>query len=169
MPTRKSNVPANPAARMFAANQRINQFLIEHLDPAAWRAKPPGNVRTIAAIFTHMHNVRAKWIRLTVPQAKVLAQLNRAHCTPQQVCKAMAESGARCEEMLAEVDAGRIRQFVRDGWAKPWPASPALLTEMLSYMLAHEVHHRGQVQYWPPTRLPASESRHLKYVELGKT
>ena len=48
-------------------------------------AKPPGDVRTIAAIFTHMHNVRAKWIRLTAPQSKVLAQLNRAHCTPQQV------------------------------------------------------------------------------------
>ena len=35
MPTRKSNVPANPAARIFAANERLNQFLIEHLDPAA--------------------------------------------------------------------------------------------------------------------------------------
>ena len=45
---------------MFAANDRMNQVLIEHLDPAAWRAKPPGNVRTIAAIFTHMHNVRAE-------------------------------------------------------------------------------------------------------------
>jgi len=41
----------------------MNQILIEHLDPAAWRAKPPGKnkVRSIAAIFTHMHNVRTKW------------------------------------------------------------------------------------------------------------
>jgi hypothetical protein len=30
------------AARMFAANDRMNQILIEHLDPGAWRAKPPG-------------------------------------------------------------------------------------------------------------------------------
>ncbi|HEX9270854.1 MAG TPA: damage-inducible protein DinB, partial [Candidatus Binatia bacterium] len=43
------------AVQIFAANDRINQILIEHLDPAAWRAKPPGKnkVRTIAAIFTH--------------------------------------------------------------------------------------------------------------------
>jgi len=41
----------------------MNQILIEHLDPTAWRAKPPGKVRTIAAIFTHMHNVRSKWVR----------------------------------------------------------------------------------------------------------
>jgi uncharacterized damage-inducible protein DinB len=50
--------------RIFAVNDRINQLLIEQLDPAAWNAKPPGNVRTIAAIFTHMHNVRCKWVRL---------------------------------------------------------------------------------------------------------
>ena len=52
------------AVRIFAANDRMNQVLIEHLDPAAWTAKPPGKARTIAAIFTHMHNVRCKWVRL---------------------------------------------------------------------------------------------------------
>src|SRR6266851_6896038 len=72
------------AVQIFAANDRINQILIEHLDPAAWRARPHGKSRTIAAIFTHMHNVRSKWVRLTAPHLKVPAQLNRAHCTPQQ-------------------------------------------------------------------------------------
>jgi len=137
--------PAQTAPRIFAANERINQLLIEHLDPAVWTAKPPGNVRTIAAIFTHMHNVRAKWIRLTAPHLKIPAQLYRTHCTPQQARKALVESATRCEEMLADVAAERIQQFVRDGWAKPWPAGPTLLIEMLSYMLAHEAHHRGQV------------------------
>jgi hypothetical protein len=46
------------SVRIFVANDRMNQVLIEHLDPAAWGAKPPGNTRTIAAIFTHMQNVR---------------------------------------------------------------------------------------------------------------
>jgi len=80
------------AARIFAANDRINQILIEHLEPAAWRAKPPGKTRTIAAIFTHMHNVRSKWVRLTAPHLKVPLQLNRAHCTPQQAREGLAES-----------------------------------------------------------------------------
>ena len=48
------------AVQIFAANERMNQMLIEHLDPAAWRAKPSGKVRSIAAIFTHMHNVRCR-------------------------------------------------------------------------------------------------------------
>jgi uncharacterized damage-inducible protein DinB len=139
------------AVRIFGANERMNQMLIEHLDPAAWRAKPAGesrsgiqsNVRSIAAIFTHMHNVRCKWVRLTAPHLKVPAQLNRAQCTPQQARAGLAESAARCEEMLAEAlgGEGRVEKFRRDGWARPWPVG----VEMLCYMLAHEAHHRGQV------------------------
>ena len=132
------------AVRSFAVNERINQMLIERLDPAAWRAKPPGKVRTIAAIFTHMHNVRTKWIRLTVPHLKVPAQLNRARCTPRRARAGLAESAARCEEMLAEAlgdGGGRVEKFRRDGWARPWPVG----AEMLCYMIAHEAHHRGQV------------------------
>jgi uncharacterized damage-inducible protein DinB len=122
----------------------MNQLVIEHLDPIAWKAKPPGKVRTIAAIFTHMHNVRAKWIRLTAPHLQVPAQLNRAQATPRQVRAGLAESAARCAEMLAEAlgdGEGRVETFRRDGWARPWPVGP----EMLCYMLSHEAHHRGQV------------------------
>jgi uncharacterized damage-inducible protein DinB len=132
------------AAQIFAANDRMNQHLIEHLDPAAWKAKPPGNTRTIAAIFTHTHNVRCKWIRLTAPHLKVPPQLNRTHCTPKQARAALAESALRCTELLAEALGDkntRVKKFHRDGWAKPWPVGP----EMLCYMLAHEAHHRGQV------------------------
>jgi len=146
------------ALRIFAANERMNQILIERLDPAVWTAKlttakPPtakpasragGNVRTIAAIFTHMHNVRTKWVRLTAPHLKVPAQLDRAHCTPQQARAGLAESAARCAEMLSEAlggGEGRIDKFRRDGWGQRWPVGP----EMLCYMLAHEAHHRGQV------------------------
>jgi uncharacterized damage-inducible protein DinB len=137
------------AVKSFAANDRMNQILIEHLDPAAWRAKPPSTTRnttprTIAAIFTHMHNVRCKWVRLTAPHLKIPTQLNRAHCTPRQAREGLAESAARCAEMLAEAlggGGGRVEKFCRDGWAKPWPVGP----EMLCYMLSHEAHHRGQV------------------------
>jgi uncharacterized damage-inducible protein DinB len=131
------------AAQIFAANDRLNQMLIENLDPAAWNAKPPGKVRPIAAIFTHMHNVRTKWVRLTAPHLKVPRQLSRTNCTPRQAQAGLAESAALCVEMLAEAlgEGSRVMTFLRDGWARPWPAGP----EMLCYMLAHEAHHRGQV------------------------
>jgi len=144
--------PARTALQTFAANDRINQLLIEHLHPEIWTAKPPGTprTRTIAAIFTHMHNVRCKWVRLTAPHLKIPTQLNRTHCTPQQARAALAESAARCAEMLAEALGGskagsknetRVTNFRRDAWARPWPAG----VEMLCYMLSHEAHHRGQV------------------------
>lgn len=136
--------PGRAAERIFAANERMNQMIIEHLDPAAWNAKPPGKARSIAAIFTHVHNVRTKWVRLTAPHLKVPRQLHRAHCTPKQARAGLTQSAASCEKMLAEAlggNGGRIKKFVRDGWARPWPVGP----EMLCYMISHEAHHRGQV------------------------
>src|SRR5437879_7810666 len=133
------------SAQLFLLNDLVNQMLIEHLDPAAWRAKPSAGarIRTIAAIFTHMHNVRCKWIRLTAPHLKIPRQLKRTQCTPRQASAALAESAAGCAEMLAGTlrGDGQVKQFRRDGWARPWPVGP----EMLCYMLCHEAHHRGQV------------------------
>ena len=144
---RQQNVPAqlgHVAVRIFAVNDRLNQMLIEYLDPAVWKAKPPDKVRTVAAIFAHVHNVRCKWIRLTAPHLKIPPQLNRAHCTPRQASRALAQSAARCAERLVEAlggGEGRVEKFLRDGWARPWPVGP----EMLCYMVSHEAHHRGQV------------------------
>ena len=129
----------------FAVNDAINQLILEHLDPRAWRVKPPGrNARTIAAIFAHVHNIRRKWLRLSAPHLKLPAQLDRTRCTQHQAQAALAESAKRCSEMLAEALAGpdgRVKQFRRDGWARPWPGGAAMFT----YMVSHEAHHRGQV------------------------
>jgi len=138
---------APAAVRIFAANERINQLLIGQLNPAAWNASPPSmprsRVRSIAAIFTHMHNVRTKWIRLSAPHISVPTQLNRAHCTPPQARTALAESAARCVQLLAEALDGsqRVKKFWRDRFARPWPPG----AEMLCYMICHEAHHRGQI------------------------
>jgi uncharacterized damage-inducible protein DinB len=129
----------------YAVNDRINQLILEQLDPRAWRAKPPGRgARTIAAIFAHMHNIRRKWLRLSAPHLKLPAQLDRSRCTQQQARTAFAESAELCSVMLTEAfgkPGSRVKQFLRDGWARPWPAGGA----MFAYMLAHEAHHRGQV------------------------
>jgi uncharacterized damage-inducible protein DinB len=141
----------------YAVNERMNQIVLEHLDPAAWRAKLPGSKgRTIAAIFSHVHNIRRKWLRLSAPYVKLPAALSSASCTQKQARAALLESGARCSEMLADALSGaqavsksglktgprsNVEAFVRDGWAKPWPAGAA----MVAYMLSHDAHHRGQV------------------------
>ncbi len=129
----------------YAVNDRMNQLILEHLDPRAWRAKADGrNARTIAAIFAHMHNVRRKWLRLSAPHVKLPAQLDRTRCTQHQTQIALAKSALLCSEMLAEALCradGRVKQFRRDGWARAWAPSPA----MFGYMIVHDAHHRGQI------------------------
>jgi uncharacterized damage-inducible protein DinB len=131
-------------AEAFAVNDRMNQLVIEHLDPKAWRAKPPGNTgRTIAAIFSHVHNIRRKWLRLSAPHLKLPPELDRSRCTPKQTRAALARSAALCGQMLAELGNPQksIRKFHRDGWARPWTPGAA----MFAYMITHDAHHRGQV------------------------
>jgi uncharacterized damage-inducible protein DinB len=131
---------ARVMAEAYAVNDQMNQIVIENLDPRAWRAKPPGaKGRTIAAIFTHMHNIRRKWLRLSAPHLRLPPELDRARCTPKQAKVALAKSAARCSEMLA--DGEHVETFLRDGWARPWPAGAA----MFAYMIAHDAHHRGQI------------------------
>jgi uncharacterized damage-inducible protein DinB len=129
----------------YAVNDRMNQLVLEHLDPRAWRAKlPRSKGRTISAIFSHVHNIRRKWLRLSAPHLKLPAPLDRGRSTQKQARAALGESAALCCEMLAEAltrPAGRVKIFRRDGWARPWPAGAA----MVAYMISHDAHHRGQV------------------------
>ena len=90
------------AVRIFAANDRMNQILIEHLDPAAWRAKPPGKVRTIAAIFTHMHNVRCQ-----VGQADGSASEGSTAAQPRALHAAAGPCGIGRERRSLRGDARR--------------------------------------------------------------
>ena len=63
---------------------------------------------------------------------------------PTQVAETLCPSHLRCSEMLAEAlgrPEGRVKQVLRDGWARPWPRGAA----MFAYMVVHDAHHRGQV------------------------
>jgi uncharacterized damage-inducible protein DinB len=136
---------AQEMARAYAVNDRMNQIVLEHLDPRAWRASPPGGGgRTIAGIFAHVHNIRCKWLRLSAPHLKLPARLDRTRCTQKQAQAALGDSAARCCQMLAEAlsaPQGHVQTFLRDGWARPWQPGAA----MFAYMITHDAHHRGQI------------------------
>jgi len=147
----------------FAVNERMNQIVLDILDPAAWKARLPGTrSRTIAAVFTHVHNVRRKWIRLSAPDLELPAALDRSKCTQAEARAALEQSGALCVQMISAALAGRSKAdavFVRDGWAKPWTPGAA----MVAYMVTHERTIGGRSACspissgipWPPA--PAAE------------
>ncbi len=127
-----------PAALLnaFNTNNRINQYLIDSIAPAAWKAKPPdGKGRTISAIVAHMHNVRVMWLKVSTKGSDAPPQLDRATVTPAQAVRALEQSRQALAELMGralQAD-GRIKGFRPD------------VAGFLGYLIAHDGHHRGQI------------------------
>jgi uncharacterized damage-inducible protein DinB len=137
----------------YAVNDAMNQLLLAHLDPRAWRAVLPGSKRggrTIAAIFAHLHNNRLVWLKNSAPHLKRPAPLDPHRCTMKQTSAAHKKSAGQCLRMLTDALSGdtssgkkgrRVTKFSRGAWSQIWPAGAA----MFAYMFSHEAHHRGQI------------------------
>jgi len=129
--------PAAVLLRAYSSSARINQYLVEQLDPAVWRARPDGTekVRTIAELVAHLHNCGLRYLERTDPDAAVPAELDRARVTPAHAARAL---GAKRKIVLRVVGAAiaegrRIVGFPHD--------APSYLL----YYMAHDSHHRGQI------------------------
>lgn len=120
----------------FETNERINQFLLENLPAEAWRAEPPdGKGRNIAAIVSHMHNVRVMWLKAAAKGNEIPEQLEKSKVTVLQAAKALDQSYMALAAVLrAAVESdGRVKGFRPD------------VTGFVGYLIAHDAHHRGQI------------------------
>jgi uncharacterized damage-inducible protein DinB len=152
---RQPKLPGEHSALIdtYAINDAMNQLILSHLDPRAWRADPPGKKRSgrsIAAIFAHLHNSRLLWLKNSAPYLKCPAPLDPSRCTMKQAATAHKKSAAQCSRMLKEALANealspgkkrKVNKFSRGSWSPVWPATPT----MFAYMFSHEAHHRGQI------------------------
>lgn len=127
-----------PAALLsaFNTNNRINLYLVDSIDPAAWKAKPAdGKGRTISAIVAHMHNVRVMWLKVSAKGSDIPEQGDRSTVTPAQAVRALEQSCQALSELIGralQAD-GRIKGFRPD------------VAGFLGYLIAHDAHHRGQI------------------------
>jgi uncharacterized damage-inducible protein DinB len=121
----------------YAVNERINQYLLENLDDAAWNAAPPeGKGRTIAGIAAHMHNVRHMWLVAATKGQTLPEKLNPATVTRKEAIQAFGQSAESCKKLLAEAldqPEGKVKGFRPD------------VVGMFAYLLSHDAHHRGQI------------------------
>ena len=127
-----------PAAWLdaFKTNDLINQYLLENLPEAAWRAEAPdGKGRTIAAIVAHIHNVRVMWLKAAAKGSRIPEQLDRSSVTPAQAAKALEQSQKALSALLKSA-------LERDGRVKGFRPDVA---GFLGYLIAHDSHHRGQI------------------------
>jgi uncharacterized damage-inducible protein DinB len=125
--------PVEATLRAFAIHNRIHLYLLDNLAPEAWLLTPPGGKgRTLAAMAAHIHNVRLMWLKA----AKVtpLPDSLEKDASVSEVRSAVEASAAVLHEFLKiALESGRVPNFKPDAWA------------FVSYLIAHEAHHRGQM------------------------
>ena len=123
----------------FLVNERMNQFLLEHLDPSAWTAPPPlvkeGAGRTIAAIVAHVHNVRHMWLVVSAKGSKVPDKVDRKSLSIAEAKRALGASAKAMQGLFERsIEAGgKVKDFKPD------------VVGFLGYVVSHEAHHRGQI------------------------
>ena len=130
----------------WRTNNRVSVFLLEHLPHELWRATVPGAPRrTVRMIAGHIHNARCTWIKtlgkefgIAVPRA-----VNRHKVEPQELITALGYSSRGIISLLK-------LGFDRGGTIPvsslyTWRNLPLDVGHVLTYFVAHEGHHRGQI------------------------
>ena len=115
-------------------SSEANLFLLDAIDEDYLGDRYASRVRTVAAQFAHMHNVRCRWLSASAPDlaAEVAVFPRGAELTKSDLIDALNKSSVVVEKFLEECEAS--------GNVPSWKGPPA---SFLGYLIAHEAHHRG--------------------------
>lgn len=130
----------------WRTNNDVMRFLVGRIPAAIWAAAVPGTPRkTIGMIAAHVHNCRCSWLKtlgqpigITVP-----ARVDPRRVSRRQLLTALNRSSRAMEELLAV--------GCRQGGEVPatakyvWRNLSLDVGHVLTYFVAHEAHHRGQI------------------------
>jgi uncharacterized damage-inducible protein DinB len=130
----------------WRTNNRVTVHLIEHLPPTLWDVAVPGAPRrTIRAIAAHLHNARCSWIKTLGREHGIPtpSRVDHHRVTPRQLVAALKRSSSGMEALL---ELG----FAAGGQVPPskgyvWRNLSLDVGHLLTYFVAHEAHHRGQI------------------------
>ena len=130
----------------WRTSNRITIEFVEQLPPELMSAVVPGiQTRPIRAIAAHLHNSRCWWIKMLGAEHGIAVPLRVDHRTVnrRQLVAALKRSGMGIEAVLQfAIAAGgtlpRTKAYV-------WRNLPLDVGHIMSYFIAHEGHHRGQI------------------------
>ena len=130
----------------WRTNNRVTVFLVENLPLEVWEAPVPGSQRkTVRMIAGHLHNARCMWIKtlgkgfgVAVPRA-----VNRHTVGQKELTRVLAHSSRGISSLLTlGYDRGGMLP-VSSSYI--WRNLPLDVGHVLTYFVAHEGHHRGQI------------------------
>jgi len=130
----------------WRTNSRVTAYLVERLPAALWDAAVPGAPqRTVRMIAAHFHNSRSRWIRTLGEEHGIAAPrlVDVRKVTRPALVAALKRSSAGIEALLALglTCGGNVPPSKRYVWRN----LPLDVGHVLTYFVAHEAHHRGQI------------------------
>ena len=130
----------------WRTNNRVTSFLIENLPSELWAAKVPGAPRrTVRMILGHIHNARCMWIKTLGAEHGIVVPrvVNRHKVGPKELLPALRQSSRGILSLLTlGCDRGGS---IPTPSAYTWRNLPLDVGHVLTYFVAHEGHHRGQI------------------------
>jgi uncharacterized damage-inducible protein DinB len=168
-------MPSHPDLRasLLAAwrtNNRVTTELIQSLPHMLWDLTPPGAGRTLCAIAAHLHNARCMWLKTLGREhgIKTPARVDHRRVTQKQLIAALKQSSAAMESLFKlGFDSGKLPQS--KGYI--WRNLSLDLGHVVTYFIAHEAHHRGQLVIMARQtghRLPVSTTAGLWQWKMEK-
>jgi uncharacterized damage-inducible protein DinB len=139
----KDTKDAEALIAVWHTSHRVTVYLIENLPRELWSKTVPGNPRrTVRTIAAHIHNARCMWIKMIGARHGVVVPktVDSRVVRPSELSRALAQSSRGIIEL--------IRLGIARGGAVPpadWQNFPTDVVHFLSYFVAHEAHHRGQL------------------------
>jgi uncharacterized damage-inducible protein DinB len=121
--------------RAFDIHSRITLYLLENLDPQAWRAPTPdGKGRDVASLAAHIHSVHCMWLKAAGAADLPPALDKQTVAIPEAIAGLKQTATALHALIAASLSSGvRVKNF------KPDTAA------FVGYLIAHDSHHRGQI------------------------
>lgn len=114
-----------------------NLFLLSHLTEITLKANLSTRGRTVGEQLVHLHNIRLIWTETVAKKLykKELLLSKEVPHLPEVLAAAFQQS------------AGIIRQIIDSSWDNggKLPSFKAGLIPFVSYLIAHESHHRGNI------------------------
>ena len=130
----------------WRTNNRVTIELIERLPPALWDLAIPGvPQRTVRAIAAHLHNARCMWLKTLGREHGIAApaRVDHRRVSPRQLVLALKRSSAGMEALLGlGLETGGQ---VPPSKGYVWRNLALDVGHVLTYFVAHEAHHRGQI------------------------